>query len=232
MLWKKIKELIRYLPASILTTLAMVLDPGYRSMHERFRSCSPANKHIRSLDFKALQIFTEYGWGIPVGGRGSLVQGTLGGNVPKGGKFANVLYSFPADLYTGFNIVPFMPFILFNPSFGMAFVKLANYIIGSLNLGGAFSGGIESPCYSADVSADAGLELFNGENGYGHPLLLFGPLAMAINSSSYLRLPEDDPEAQIKLCTQLPPVQRDASGNAIAPNVQTDQNIGDNCAED
>jgi hypothetical protein len=228
MLWKKIKELVRYLPASILTSLALILDPGYRSMHDRFRSCSPANKHIRSLDWDAIQYPTELGFAVPVGGPGALVEGTQNGNVPKGGRFANVLWSFPADLAAGMRFVPGLPFVLFNPSFGMAFVKLANYIMGSIGVGAGGSAGASTPCFSADLSADASASLLDGKNGYGHPLLLFGPLALSINQSDKFRLPEDDPEAQRKLCMNLPP----RVPGSKAPPINNNQPIGDDCGDD
>ena len=225
---ERILDLIIQLPASILTTLAMLLDPGYRVMHQRFTSCSPADQHIKSLDWGAVATATEYGWGVPVGGKGALSQGTLEGNVPKGGKFANVLYSFPVDLFAGLTFVMGPPFVFFNPSFGMAFVKLANYILGSVGVGSGAGGGINTPCFGADMDADASVSLLDGKNGYGHPLLLFGPLALTVNSWPFLRLPADDPSEQRKLCRSLP----GAPGANGAPALGLNNRINSACDPD
>jgi len=194
-------ELILHIPASILTTLALLLDPGYRQMVQKFQSCSPKDEHIGSLDFGSVAGPTEYGWGIP---RGELVKGTLDGSA-KGGDFANMLYSFPSDLFMGLTFLPLPPFVFFNPSFGMAFVKLANYLLGSVGLGSGLGGGLSTPCFSEDMAGDAKADLLDGKNGYGHPLLIFGPLALLVNSVPFLRLPADDPREQEKMCKELKP---------------------------
>tara|TARA_Y100000592_G_scaffold35948_2_gene57000 strand:- start:11581 stop:25668 length:14088 start_codon:yes stop_codon:yes gene_type:complete len=220
--FERILDLIIQLPASILTTLAMLLDPGYRVMHQRFTSCSPSDQHIKSLDWGAVATATEYGWGVEVD---KLSQGTLGGNVPKGGKYANVLYSFPVDLFAGINFLFGPPFIMFNPSFGMAFVKLANYILGSVGVGSGAGGGLNTPCFGADMDASASTELLDGKNGYGHPLLVFGPLALTVNSWPFLRLPADDPSEQAKMCKTLePPV-----GAQNGSNVDMNNRINSGC---
>jgi hypothetical protein len=186
-------DIIKYIPTSILATLAMALDPAYRDMYNKFHNCTPVDQHIRSLDWGAVSWpGTEYGFGIK---RGDLVRGTLDGS-RSGGKYAPLLPAFPADLWQGLTFTPVGP--IPNMTFANAFLKLANYIIGATGIGAGGGAGVSTPCFGADTSAGANLDVLDGTNAYGHPLLLFGPLALGMNSA--LPLPGDNPRTQRALC--------------------------------
>jgi hypothetical protein len=194
----------------------MALDPAYRDMYNKFHSCNPRDQHIRGLNLGAVSWGgTEYGYGIK---RGNLVRGTLNDRNPDGGLYAPLLPAFPADLIQGLTPTPVGP--IPNPTFFNAFLKLANYIIGATGIGGGLSGGVSTPCFGADASAGSNADLLDGTNAYGHPLLLFGPLALAMNSA--LPLPADNPRTQNQLCA----ITEQTSANSI---IEPNSNILPQC---